>query len=171
MSYEFQREFGDDGFAVGPPEVAAGTPWRWSSSSVASSSAQHLRWAADGAIVAQQSDNANRVRVWRRGRDPPPHPHPVSNHQSILPDRHLALDAAVDDRQADGHRGAAAGRAVDLDRAAVLLHNAVGDREAQAGAGGLAAAERALGGHKRLEDLVAQLGRNAAAGVGDAQLD
>ncbi len=53
----------------------------------------------------------------------------------------------------------------------MIAHDAVGDREPQAGAGCLATAQRALGGDEGLEDLVADLLGDAGAGIDDADLD
>src|SRR5690606_71361 len=64
--------------------------------------------------------------------------------------------------EADPERGAgAAGAGVHLDPAVVLLDDAVRHRQAEAGS-----AAPLLGGVERLEDLVARLQRDAAAGVG-----
>jgi len=69
--------------------------------------------------------------------------------------------------QADREFGEIIDLAIDLDRAAVLLgHDVVADRETEAGA----LAGR-LGREERLEQPVAQFGRDANAVVADADLD
>src|SRR5690349_20640361 len=66
-------------------------------------------------------------------------------------------------REVEEHGGAAAFLAVDRDRAAVFLHDGLGDAEAQAGAGG-------LGGEERVEQLGQRTARDADAGVDHAHL-
>ena len=68
-------------------------------------------------------------------------------------------------RQIDRHRGAFANAAVDPDLAARLVREAENLAEAETGA----LADR-LGGEERLERALDDVGRHAAAGVGDADL-
>jgi hypothetical protein len=75
-------------------------------------------------------------------------------------DLRLLLDMVP--RQEDPERGALADFAVDIDEAAGLLDDAVDGGEAEAGA-----LADFLGREERLEDLVADLGRDAGTGVGD----
>src|SRR5947209_5462849 len=68
--------------------------------------------------------------------------------------------------QPDGEGGAAPDGAVDLDLAAVLLDDAIADRQAEADVRPLV-----LGGEEGLEDALLDLGRDALAGVGDGEAD
>src|SRR5207244_1053507 len=81
--------------------------------------------------------------------------------------RRIYLDRAG---EADDEDGADPGGALHLDAAAVGLDRVAGDRQAQAGALSVAAA-RAVGLVEALEDPAELLGGDAAAGVGDPQLD
>ena len=78
----------------------------------------------------------------------------------------IASTAAICDGRAAGQREAQRERAADADlaghrdRSAQLLHDLLGDREAEAEAA-------ALGRDEVVEDRLEPLGRNAAAGVGD----
>src|ERR1043166_1306021 len=64
------------------------------------------------------------------------------------------------DGKVDAEGAAEAGGGLDFDSAPVLLHDAVTDREAKAGA-----PSRRLGGEERLEDLGQVGGGDAGAGV------
>ena len=80
----------------------------------------------------------------------------------VEPDRRRGLGA----RQVDRHSGAFADLAFDPDFAAGLVGEAEDLAEAEAGA----LADR-LGGEEGLERALEHVGRHAAAGVGDADLD
>src|SRR5207244_10197510 len=66
-------------------------------------------------------------------------------------------------------RRALADDTLDADAAVVLLDDLAADAEAQAGAAA-ALVVGVLGGEERLEDLAEVVGRDADAGVGDADL-
>ena len=61
---------------------------------------------------------------------------------------------------------AGADGALDVNLAGVLLNDAVGDGEAEAGAALVARLGRGLGGEERIVDALEVLGRDAGAGVG-----
>src|SRR5206468_12056057 len=67
-------------------------------------------------------------------------------------------------REENGETGTAPGRRLDLDPPTVRGHDAPGDGETEAGAGGLS-------GIERLEDPAPLLGRHAAAGIADGDGD
>ena len=71
----------------------------------------------------------------------------------------------------EAERGAFANGALDADLAGVLLHDAVGDGEAEAGAFALAFLGCALGGEEGIVDAAEDFGRHAGAVVGDADFD
>ena len=73
-----------------------------------------------------------------------------------------ARDARRRERQGQREARALPDRAVAVNRAVVLAHDAVGDRQAEAGA----AADR-LGREERVVDARELLRRNPGAGVGD----
>ena len=73
--------------------------------------------------------------------------------------------AAIDSRKIGAESSAALRLAVDEDKAAALLHDAVHRGEAQAGALG------ALGGEERLEDARLGFAVHADAGVADGEHD
>src|ERR1043165_7519262 len=68
------------------------------------------------------------------------------------------------DWQRDGEGGSLAGLGPHVDEAAVLRHDALRDRETEAGA-------LLLGGEERDEEVLHVLAGDAGAGVGEAHLD
>src|SRR5665213_507072 len=74
-------------------------------------------------------------------------------------------------REFEAELGAFADGAVDVDLAGVLLHDAVGDGEAEAGAFALAFLGGALGGEEGVVDAAEGFGGHAGTVVGDADFD
>src|SRR5918993_3937952 len=87
-------------------------------------------------------------------------------YQLSVADGLQARGAGRGDGERDAEGGAATGRALDGDVAGVLLHDAVGDGEAEAGA-----APDALGREERVVEAGDVLGRDADAGVDDLDGD
>ena len=69
------------------------------------------------------------------------------------------------ERKRDGNRGPALRSALDANLAVMAAHISLADTEAEPGS------LSALGGEKRLENVGQHVGRNAATGIGDVDLD
>src|SRR6266849_8454223 len=78
--------------------------------------------------------------------------------------RMVAIVVLSAEREENGEAGATPGRRLDLDAPAVRRHDAPGNGETEAGAGGLF-------GIERLEDPAQLLGRHSAAGIADGDDD